>query len=52
MPGFGASMTDAQVAGLVNFLSEATTGKPVDVSADAVAEARAEKGPIVNPLEE
>ncbi|MGD9510408.1 MAG: cytochrome c [Geminicoccaceae bacterium] len=52
MPGFEASMTDAQVAGLVAYLSEAKTGTPVEVSAEAVARARTEQQAILKPAGE
>jgi mono/diheme cytochrome c family protein len=52
MPGFKASMTNGQVADLVAYLSEATTGKPVEVSTEAVSRARAEQQAILKPLRE
>jgi mono/diheme cytochrome c family protein len=52
MPGFKASMTDGQVADLVAYLSEATIGKPVEVSAEVVGRARAEQQAILKPLRE
>ncbi len=52
MPGFNAAMTDEQVADLVAYLSEATTGTSVEVSAEAVARARTEQQAILKPLNE
>ena len=47
-----ASMTDAQVADLVAYLSAAKTGTPVEVSTEAVARARAEQQAILKPPRE
>jgi mono/diheme cytochrome c family protein len=52
MPGFKASMTDEQIADLVGYLSEATTGAPVEIGAGTVARARAEQDAILKPLRE
>ena len=53
MPGFEASMTDAQVAELVGLPVRSHDRRRRRRSApDAVAEARAGKGPILKPLDE
>lgn len=52
MPGFKASMTDEQIAGLVAYLSETETGTPVEVDPESVAQARAEQQAILKSVEE